>query len=297
MATVLLIGSNGQLAQDIARCWEGERPGDRLIGLSHAELEVADVDAVRGVVQGGDPELVINTSAHHKVDAVEEDVDRAFQVNGTGARNLAIACRDSDAALVHISTDYVFSGRSSRPYVEDDPLEPLNVYGVSKAAGEMLVRAVWPKHYIIRTCGLYGIAGSSGKGGNFVETMLRLAEAEQRIRVVNDQVLTPTHTAALARQIVRLVTSGAFGTYHATCQGECSWYEFAREIFRQAGREPYIEPQTTAESGARARRPAYSVLENWRLRDLGLDVMPGWREALSDYLAARTAKNQDPLRA
>jgi dTDP-4-dehydrorhamnose reductase len=223
------------------------------------------------------------------VDAVEEDVDRAFQVNATGARNLAIACRDSDAALVHISTDYVFSGRGSRPYVEDDPVEPLNVYGVSKAAGEMLVRAAWPKHYIIRTCGLYGIAGSSGKGGNFVETMLRLAEASQRIRVVNDQVLTPTHTAALGRQMVRLVTSGAFGTYHATCQGACSWYEFAQEIFRQAGREPDLEPQTTAESGSRVRRPAYSVLENRRLRDLGLDVMPGWREALTDYLAAKAA--------
>jgi dTDP-4-dehydrorhamnose reductase len=297
MATVLLIGSKGQLAQDITRSWERERPGDRLIGLEHAELEVGDADAVREAVLRCEPALVINTAAHHKVDAVEEDVDRALQVNAAGARNLAVACRDADAALVYISTDYVFSGESRRPYVEDDPVGPLNVYGVSKAAGEMMIRALWPKHYIVRTSGLYGVAGSSGKGGNFVETMLRLAESGQRIRVVNDQVLTPTHTAALGRQIPRLLTSGAFGTYHATCQGECSWYDFAREIFRQAGLEPDLQPQTTAESGARVRRPAYSVLENRRLGDLGLDVMPDWREGLSGYLTARSERHQGSFSA
>jgi dTDP-4-dehydrorhamnose reductase len=297
MGAVLLIGGAGQLAQDIARCWAEERPDDRLIGITHAELEVAEADAVREAVRRHDPALVINTSAHHKVDAVEEDVDRAFQVNAAGAWNLAIACRDVDAMLVHISTDYVFSGAGGRPYVEDDPVEPLNVYGVSKAAGEMMVRAVWPKHFVVRTSGLYGIAGSSGKGGNFVETMLRLADSGQRIRVVNDQVLTPTHTAALGHQIARLVTSGAFGTYHATCQGECSWYEFAREIFRQAGVESDLGPQTTAESGARARRPAYSVLENRGLQRLGLDDMPQWREALSDYLAARAVRHGRSVKA
>ena len=289
MATVLLVGSRGQLAHDIGLVWQDERPGDRLIGLSHAELEVADAAAVRQAVLGCDPALVINTSAHHRVDAVEDDVDRAFQVNATGARNLAVACREADAVLLHVSTDYVFSGSGGLPYVEDDPVEPLNVYGVSKAAGEMMIRASWPKHFIVRTSGLYGVAGSSGKGGNFVETMLRLAESGQKIRVVDDQVLTPTHTGALGRQISRLFTTDAFGTYHATCQGACSWYEFAREIFRQAGLEPDVVTQSTAQSGATARRPPYSVLENRRLQELGLDVMPEWRAGLSDYLSARRA--------
>jgi dTDP-4-dehydrorhamnose reductase len=229
---------------------------------------------------------VINTSAFHLVDAAEHDPERAFRVNAVGPRNLAMACRETGALLVHFSTDYVFSGRATRPYVEDDAADAVNVYGVSKAAGEMLLRHTWPRHLVVRTSGLYGVAGSSGKGGNFVETMLRLAAAARPIRVVSDQVLTPTPTAALALQVVRLVEAGAHGTYHATCQGACSWYEFAAEIFRQAGVEPVLEAQTTAESGAVALRPAYSVLRNGRLQDLGLDVMPPWPEGLSAYLSA-----------
>src|SRR5438132_616952 len=224
MATVLLIGRRGELANDIGLVWQDERPGDRLIGLSHAELEVADAAAVRQAVLGCDPALVINTSAHHRVDAVEDDVDRAFQVNATGARNLAVACREADAVLLHVSTDYVFSGSGGLPYVEDDPVEPLNVYGVSKAAGEMMIRASWPKHFIVRTSGLYGVAGSSGKGGNFVESMLELASLGKPIRVVSDQVLTPTGTRPLVQQLAALSRTSTYGTYHATCNGECSWY-------------------------------------------------------------------------
>jgi dTDP-4-dehydrorhamnose reductase len=191
---------------------------------------------------------------------------------------------------MHLSTDYVFSGRGrtrGEPYEETDPIEPLNVYGVSKAAGEMFVRYCWPRHFLVRLSGLYGVAGSSGKGGNFVETMLRLAGAGKPIRVVDDQVLTPTHTDAVARQLATLSQSDAYGTYHATCQGECSWFEFAVEIFRLAGLSPDLGPQSTAEAGSKARRPSYSALDNRNLRALQIDCMPHWRDALGDYLAMR----------
>jgi dTDP-4-dehydrorhamnose reductase len=285
--TVLLIGGGGQLAHDLRRTWEAGLPDERLVSLTHADLEVGDTEAVARALVRFEPSLVINTSAYHRVDEAESRPERAFLVNAVGPRNLALACREVDAVLVHFSTDYVFSGRSARPYVEDDCPDALNVYGASKAAGEMLVRHGWRRHFIVRTSGLYGVAGASGKGGNFVETMLRLARSGQPVRVVHDQVLTPTHTVALAARVIELVATDAYGTYHATCGGECSWYEFAAEIFRQMSVTPRLEPQTTAESGARARRPAYSVLENRALQALGIDAMPPWEEALSAYLAAR----------
>jgi dTDP-4-dehydrorhamnose reductase len=235
------------------------------------------------------PQIVINTAAFHKVDVVEGDPARAFAINAIGPRNLALICRELDAVLVQLSTDYVFSGRLQRPHREEDPVDPLNVYGVSKAAGEMLVRYLWPRHHVVRSSGLYGVAGSSGKGGNFVELMLRLAAEARPIRVVDDQVLTPTSTRALAGQLVALVDSGNFGLYHATCQGECSWYQFTQEILRQSGLNASLQPQTTEESGAAAKRPRYSVLENHNLQQIGLDRMPAWQAALSAYLAERRA--------
>jgi dTDP-4-dehydrorhamnose reductase len=290
--TVLLIGANGQLGHDLLRAWPDQLPDDRIVPLTHAEIEVADLDSVRAALRRERPGVVVNTSAYHKVDLVEDEPDRAFQVNATGPRNLAIACAEVDAALIHLSTDYVFSGRGrrrGRPYREDDAVEPLSVYGVSKAAGEMFPRYLCPRYFVVRSCGLYGVAGSSGKGGNFVETMLRLAGTGNPIRVVDDQVLTPTHTLALAAQLAVLSSTDAYGTYHATCQGECSWYEFAGEIFRQAGLHPELSPQTTAEAGNKARRPSYSVLDNANLRGLGIDRMPDWRQALGEYLGLRAA--------
>jgi len=247
------------------------------------------LDSVRQALLPVEPQLVVNATAHNLVDAAETEPEAAFEVNAIGARNLALAARELDAALVHVSTDYVFSGGGRRPYLETDPVAPVNVYGVSKAAGEMLVRATWPRHFVVRTSGLYGVAGTGGKGGNFVATMLRLARAGEPIRVVDDQVLTPTHTADLADQIAGLAATGEYGTYHATCQGGCSWFEFAREVFRQAGLSPSLERQTTAEARRAAPRPPYCVLENRGLRRLGLDSMPGWDEALARYLAVEAA--------
>jgi len=168
----------------------------------------------------------------------------------------------------------------------DDPVDPVNIYGASKAAGEMIIRYIWPKHFIVRVSGLYGEAGFSGKGGNFVELMLRLAREGKAIKVVNDQTLTPTSTVAAARQIAALIDTDAYGTYHATCQGECTWYEFAAEIFRIACVKADLSPQTTAQSGAKATRPRYSVLMNDGLGTLGIDAMPTWQAVLTQYLQA-----------
>lgn len=284
---VVIVGSNGQLGQDLTRVWTRRFPDDRLVGLTHSQISVEDPASVAAVLPPLSPDVVINTSAYHRVDLVEETPVPAFAVNATGPLNLARACRDLEADLVHFSTDYVFSGRLRRPHVESDPVEPINVYGVSKAAGEMLVAFTHAHHFLIRSCGLYGLAGSAGKGGNFVETMLRKAHAGEAIRVVDDQVLTPTSTPVLAEQVAEIVEHGEPGLYHATCQGECSWYEFAAEIFRQAGLSPRLSPQRTAQAGSLAARPSYSVLENARLKRLGIDVLPGWEEALAGYLALR----------
>jgi dTDP-4-dehydrorhamnose reductase len=279
---IAIIGANGQLAQDLAPALQAA--GHDVVGLCHHEIEVSDAASVDKALRAITPEAVINTAAYHKVDEVEENPDHAFAVNATGAANVARVCRQLDAITVFLSTDYVFSGTKGSPYIEFDAVDPVNVYGVSKAAGEMLVRYLCPRHFIVRVSGLYGKAGSSGKGGNFIETMLRLAREGKAIKVVSDQTLTPTPTVAVAQQIVRLLESDAFGTYHATCQGECSWYDFAAEIFKAAELSPSLSPQTTQESGARAKRPTYSVLENAALKRLGIDIMPDWRDGVSSYV-------------
>jgi dTDP-4-dehydrorhamnose reductase len=287
-APTVLIGGAGQLGSDVRAEWDELRPHDELISLTHAEADVTDAAALRSRLGELRPRAVLNMSAFHRVDDIEDDPTLAFAVNATGVANLAQACRELDAVLLHVSTDYVFSGRGERPWIETDEVAPVNAYGVSKVAGEMILRYRWPKHFIVRSCGLYGVAGSAGKGGNFVETMLRKAAAGDSIKVVDDQVLTPTATRPLARQICKLAETEAYGTYHATCQGGCSWYEFAAEIFRQAGVDAKLSAWSTAESGSRARRPAYSVLDNAALQRLGLDLMPEWRDALAAYLASRS---------
>lgn len=280
---VVIIGSRGQLGSDLMRLWKAHT-GNVSVGINHSEIEVSDIDNLRMKLTPMQPGLVVNTSAYHKVDQLETNPGKAFAVNALGAKNLAVVCKELDAVLIHLSTDYVFGGGKSSPYLESDPVSPLNTYGISKVAGEMYVRSLWKKHFIVRSSGLYGIAGPSGKGTNFVELMLRLANAGKPIKVVNDQVLTPTPTHLLARQLAALSMTDAFGTYHATCQGQCSWYEFAAAIFKFSNISPDLSPQTTAQSGATATRPAYSVLDNANLRSLGLDQMPEWKAGLKEYL-------------
>ncbi len=291
---VVVIGANGQLGSDLMKVWP-ERPGiPGSLGLKHADIEVADLASVRAALAPLCPAVVVNTSAFHRVDDIEAEPERAFRINAMGPRNLAVVCRELDAVLVHVSTDYVFSGRKGSPYMESDRVDPINMYGVTKAAGEMAIRALWQKHFIVRTSGLYGLAGPSGKGSNFVELMLRLAGSGKPIRVVDDQRLTPTPTAALASQIAALCGSTAYGTYHATCQGGCTWFQFAAAIFEMCGVKPEFVPQTTAQSGAVATRPSFSVLENRNLGLLGIDRMPHWRDGLRQYLDSRPRKSRLP---
>lgn len=280
---IVVIGADGQLGSDLCRVLEGKN----LVPLIHREIEVANFEGVREALTEHGPDVVINTAAYHLVDRCEDHVREAFEVNAYGARNLALICRELDIPLVHLSTDYVFDGRKRIPYREEDVPCPLSAYATSKLAGEYFIRALLPRHFIIRSCGLYGIEGAKDRRNNFVETMLRLAREEKEIRVVDDQIVTPTSTWDLARKIVELIRTDSYGLYHITNGGECSWYGFARTIFQQAGLRPDLRPTTSEAFGARARRPAYSVLENRRLRRLGMDDVRDWREALAAYLEER----------
>jgi dTDP-4-dehydrorhamnose reductase len=279
----LLIGANGQLGSDIMRTW----PPGVVIPFTHADIEVTDRSSVSDVIASQRPDVVINTAAFHNVDVSEDEPERAFAVNAIAPMHVADACREQGSTLVHISTDYVFSGRAGRAYTEDDLPDAINVYGNSKAAGEQLVRTRLPQHFIIRTSGLYGVAGSSGKGGNFVERMLQLAREGRAINVVNDQSLSPTFTADLAPALYDLVTRAPFGTYHVTNSGSCSWYELARTIFEMTGCGAKLSPTTTEAFGARAVRPPYSVLENQNLARAGIASLRPWRDALHDYLGRK----------
>ena len=286
---VLVTGGDGQLASDLKEIWPREQPDDHVVPLSHSELDVTDPAAVASAFASHQPLLVVNTAAYNAVDGAEDEPDRAFAVNAIGPRNLAEACAASGAAFMHISTDYVFSGfgrERGQPYLESEEVEPLSVYAASKVAGEMLVRAACRRHFVVRTSGLYGRAGSAAKGGGFVPAMLGLAANGGTARVVDDQVLTPTSTAALARQLAVLSAGEVYGTYHATCQGECSWYEFAAEIFRLTRAAAKVVPQSSAESGRKAKRPSYSALDNGNLRALDIDRMPEWRDGLAAYLSS-----------
>jgi dTDP-4-dehydrorhamnose reductase len=286
---ILLIGSKGQLGSDLFRTFSAER--HEVVPVDHASVDVCDPKLTEELVGAMRPELVLNTAAFHRVEECEQQPLRAFEVNGIGALNLARACARSRAVLVHFSTDYVFDGQNRIPYTESDFPSPLNVYGASKVAGESLIANNAERYFIVRTCGLYGHAGSSGKGGNFVETMLRKATEGSTIRVVNDQILTPTATADLARAIGELTKTEAFGLYHVSCEDACSWYDFAREIFVLQKIQVDLLPVETKYFPSPVKRPPYSVLSKSRLHKLGLSV-PQWRDSLDRYLRARIQKNQ-----
>jgi dTDP-4-dehydrorhamnose reductase len=280
---ILLIGANGQLGCDLVEVLGGHE----LVKATHQSLDVVDFEQVQRTVRECEPQVIINTSAFHKVDVCETEVMSSFQVNAYGVRNLALAAREVDAKLVHFSTDYVFEGNVPVPRTESDPTNPISAYGVSKLAGEKMAGYLWPKSVVIRTCGLYGHAGSSGKGGNFVEMMLKKAANGDSIKVVDDQRLTPTSTRELARKVSDLLSADSLGLVHVTSNGDCSWFEFAREIFSIAGVKADLSPTTSAAFKSPARRPAYSVLDNARLRAMDMDDLKDWRVALREYLQNR----------
>jgi dTDP-4-dehydrorhamnose reductase len=278
----LVAGAGGQLGQALCR-----RLGSRLAWAGgRAELDVRDADAVRRIVGEVRPDVVVNASAYNKVDAAESEPGEALAVNAEGPLHLARAARDAGALLVHVSTDYVFDGRRSEPYTEDVPANPISAYGVSKLAGELLVASVTPEHLIVRTSAVFGSGGSRAKGGSFVDRILARARAGEPLRVVADQVFSPTYAPDLAGGILALLEARARGLVHVTNQGSCTWNEMATTALEIAGPRVPVQAIRTEELGAPARRPAYSVLDNARYRGLGLAPLRPWREALREMLTA-----------
>jgi dTDP-4-dehydrorhamnose reductase len=274
-----VLGANGQLGRDLCPRLPGE-----VVPLTRAEVDLARPETVRQALHALRPDVVVNCAAYNLVDRAESEPETAFAVNVWGVRALADVCRDLDCVLVHFSSDYVFGLDAQRrlPYAPEEAAGPLSVYGLSKLGGEFIIRSLVTRHFIVRTCGLYGVWGVGGKGGNFVETMLRLAGQGKPLRVVDDQECTPSYTVDVAEATVALLQTQRYGVHHVTNAGSCTWHALARTIFELAGVKADLAPTTSAAWGAAARRPAYSVLIS------GTTVRP-WPEALAAYLRERTA--------
>lgn len=283
---VSVIGANGQLGSDVCRAFSEH--GDEVHALRHGDMDIANPEAVRDVLGEVRPELIVNTAAMHNVERCEENPPAAFAVNAVGSRNLAVASRDLGAALMHVSTDYVFDGTKGSPYTESDAPGPLNVYGNSKLAGEYFIASMLREHFIVRTSAIYGHNPCRAKGGlNFVELMLKLARERGKVKVVDNEFVSPTFTVELAQQMVRLAHTDHYGLYHCTSEGSCSWYEFAKEIFAVTGTKVELNVAGANEFPAKVPRPRYSVLENCALKKRGLNLFSSWNDGLSRYLEQR----------
>ena len=278
---IAIVASGGQLGTALEACLPGE-----IVPLRHADIEITVSARVEEALSAARPDCVINAAAYNFVDRAEDEPTAAYTVNALGPRNLARWCGRAGVTLLHVSTDYVFGADSTRtkPYVESDAPGPQSAYAVSKLAGEHFVRAECPRHFIVRTCGLYGAASSEGKG-NFVKTMLRLAKDRKELAIVNDQQCTPSFAGDVAAAIARLIETDQYGLYHATNSGSTTWYEFAREIFRLAKIDIAVRPIPSAEYPQKARRPAYSVLDCGKLAAKTEVPLPAWQDALGRYLA------------
>ncbi len=285
---IAVIGSNGQVGSEVVRA--AQSAGMETLELEHTNIEVTDQASVeRALSSLREGDVVVNTAAFHRTDECEDKPDRALSVNAIAAHRVSAEARRRNAAAVYISTDFVFDGAQSKPYVESDVAHPLNVYGMTKQAGEMLVRMANPHHYIVRMSAVFGVAGSSGKGGNFVETMVAKARAGESPRVVNDIVMAPTSASDAATLLVKIVQARApFGVYHLANGGECTWCEFANAIFELIGSPVRATPVHAADVGGKAPRPPYSVLASDKLEGLGLHPR-SWKEALADYLFRKRA--------
>jgi dTDP-4-dehydrorhamnose reductase len=292
---VTVLGASGQLGSDIVSAFAEQ--GHEVRAVTHGDIELASLESVRSCLSSQGSEVVVNTAAMHHVENCEQDPQKAFSVNAIGARNVAIVTCERGAALIHVSTDYVFDGNKDRAYVESDQTLPLNVYGNSKLAGEYFVRTLNPRHFVLRTSALYGKHPCRAKGGlNFVDLMLKLARERGRVRVVDSEFVSPTPTLDLARQIVLLSHCEAYGLYHATAEGSCSWYEFAREIFALSGTDVNLEVASAGEFPAKVPRPNHSVLENSALKKRGLNLFQPWQAGLTTYLhEARTLLLSQPV--
>ncbi|MEM2971987.1 MAG: dTDP-4-dehydrorhamnose reductase [Candidatus Bathyarchaeia archaeon] len=279
---IVVIGSTGQLGTDLMKVLEHEH---ETIGLTHKEIEVTDYNSCQ-VIKEHRPDVIVNTAAFHKTDQCEEDPIKTFAVNAIGAKNIAALSKELEATAIFISTDYVFDGSKKEPYTEDDAPNPINTYGISKLAGEFYTKQN-PKHYIIRIASLFGVAGASGKGGNFVETMIMKARKNEPISVVDDMWMSPTYAKDVANTIKKIVELKLpYGIYHVTNSGYCSWFQFAKEIFRMTELKPNLAPIKTSQLQLKAKRPQFSALQSVKLPKYGIK-MRSWTEALMDYLTEK----------
>jgi dTDP-4-dehydrorhamnose reductase len=282
---VLIIGAGGQLGSDLVRAFADLGP----IGLDHKAVDIEVPSSVSRTLARYRPSLVINTAAFHNVEVCETRPDRAFAVNALAVDDLAAQCALAGAQLCHISTDYVFDGETKIPYNEYAPTNPLSAYGISKLAGELLIKRHLEEYFIIRTSGLYGIRGSSVKGYTFIERILTQASEGRPLDVVNDITFSPSYTRHVAEAIRRIVERRVFGTYHVTNTGQCTWYEFAREILTQAAITTDLRETTSERFPTLARRPKFSALRHGAMDALNFPAMPSWSEGIRDYLRERQA--------
>lgn len=273
---LLVIGANGQLGSDLKKF--------DIIPFTRRDVDVADFKALRTALHAVKFDILINCASYNRVDDAESHAEEAFRINAYAVGEMAAVCREKRARFLHVSTDFVFDGASTKPYVESDATGPINVYGASKNMGETLARLYGGDVMILRTASLFGIAGSSGKGGNFIETMIRLGKEKGRLTVVNDIAISPTSTRDLAQMIVTLVERGAAaGIYHAVNSGQATWYDFACEIIRRAHINADVIPIASADYQQRARRPLFSALHNAKIAEI-VGPIPHWTEALDQYL-------------
>lgn len=279
----MVIGASGQLGTDLNK--ELNSRHNEVIGLDHSEINIEDLESVVRIINSVKPQIIINTAAYHNVEKCEEDPVKAFKINSLGAKNLAISSNENNCYLMHISTDYVFNGDKMSPYIESDLPRPLNVYGNTKVSGEYFIESLARRFVIIRTSGLYGTNPCRAKGGmNFVDLMIELSKKRNVIRVVDSEVLTPTSTVELSKQIAIITENQIHGVCHATSEGYCSWYDFAKEIFDLMKITISLEKASPGEFPAKVPRPSYSVLENKLLKDNGLNSFKVWQNALEEYL-------------
>lgn len=285
MQKVAIFGGRGQLGVELTTLFR--QSGYEVSAFERSSLDITNASAVETALAKCDPAVVLNAAAYNQVDLAEQEPAAAYQVNALAVRNLAIACRQVDARLVHFSTDYVFDGQAGRAYREDDATHPLGAYAVSKLAGELYAGAYLDRPLIIRTSGVFGPGGMHTARGNFVELMLRMAKQNQPIRVVEDHVASPTYAPALARVTLDLVRCNAYGIVHAGGGTPISWFDWAAKIFQAAGLQPQLKPTNEREFRTAAHRPKYSALANARMEALGLMPMPTLDQAIREYLATR----------
>ncbi|HEY2018347.1 MAG TPA: dTDP-4-dehydrorhamnose reductase [Bryobacteraceae bacterium] len=281
----VVFGAAGQLGVELVR--ELHARGYEVTGWDRSQVDITDALAVENALSRYDAEVVFNSAAYNQVDVAEKEPQAAFLVNALAVRNLALACRQVDARLVHFSTDYVFDGLAGHPYTEDDPTHPLGAYAVSKLAGELYAQAYLDRVLVVRTSGVFGPGGLSTARGNFVELMLRLSGSRNPIRVVEDHVASPTFAPLLASRTIDLFERDLAGVFHVGGGTPSSWFEFARTIFEVAGVKPILQPTNEREYRTAARRPRYSALSNGKIERLGLEPMPSLRQAVEAYFAAR----------